>query len=232
MWIIDFGVDMPETEAALYEAPFEQVRQVVRPERIKNKRAAYADRWWLHIEPRSGMRSSFGVLRRFLATPNLTKHRLFVWINNVVLPDHQLIAFARDDDYAFGVLHSRLHEAWARATGTQLREVESGFRYTPTSCFETFPLPRPTDAEREAIAAAACELVHLRDGWLNPPGLDPAALAVRTLTNLYNERPSWLANAHDDLDRAVLASYGWPYDLANPDILEGLLALNLEREPA
>ena len=60
---------------------------------------------------------------------------------------------ARDDDHTFGILHSRVHELWARGTGTQLREVESGFRYTPTTRFETFPVPRPTAEQREAIAA-------------------------------------------------------------------------------
>ena len=58
-----------------------------------------------------------------------------------MLPDSQVIVFARDDDYSFGVLHSSVHELWARGMGTQLREVESGFRYTPTTTFETFPLP-------------------------------------------------------------------------------------------
>ena len=66
----------------------------------------------------------------------------------------------------------------------------------------------------------------------DPLGLDPETLSKRTLTNLYNARPAWLANAPEDLDRAVLAAYGWPCDLANPEILERLLALNLEREPA
>ncbi len=46
---------------------------------------------------------------------------------------------------------------------------ESGFRYTPTTCFETFPFPEPTDEQREAIAAAAKELDTLRNNWLNPP---------------------------------------------------------------
>ena len=110
--------------------------------------------------------------------------------------------------------------------------LETRPRYTPTTCFETFPFPRPTDEQREAIAVAARELDRLRDGWLNPPGLDPAALAVRTLTNLYNERPTWLANAHDDLDRAVLAAYGWPADAGDDAILEQLLELNLSRQPA
>jgi type II restriction/modification system DNA methylase subunit YeeA len=229
MWIIDFGIDMAETEAALYEAPFEYVRGHVRPERVGNKRAAYAERWWLHVEARSGMRKALAGLPRYLATPNLTKHRIFAWLDSAVLPDHQIIAIARDDDYAFGVLHSRVHEAWARGMGTQLREVESGFRYTPTTCFETFPFPRPTDTQRVAIAEAARDLDRLRIGWLNPPGLADADLAKRTLTNLYNARPTWLAQAHDRLDAAVLAAYGWPAEIETDDLLARLLELNLER---
>jgi hypothetical protein len=227
MWIVDFRVDMPEAEAALYEAPFEHIRRLVRTRRLASR--SIIDRWWQHERPRPEMRAATVSLGRFIATPNLTKHRLFAWLDSGVLPDHQLIVFARDDDYTLGVLHSRVHELWALATGTQL---ETRPRYTPTTCFETFPLPRPTDDQREAIAVAARELVRLRDGWLNPPGLDHDALGKRTLTNLYNQRPSWLANAHAALDRAVFAAYGWPIDLANPEILERLLALNLERQPA
>jgi len=229
-WIIDFGVDMPETEAALYQAPFEHVRAHVQPKRLASGIGVQS--WWLHWRPRPELRWAVAGRLRCLATPILTKWRLFVWLDATVLADHQLVILARDDDFTFGVLHSRVHEAWARATGTQLREVESGFRYTPTTCFETFPFPRPTDEQREAIAAAARELVRLRDGWLNPPGLDEAALAARTLTNLYNERPTWLQNAHGALDRAVLDAYGWPVDLPEGEILARLLDLNLQREPA
>jgi hypothetical protein len=110
-----------------------------------------------------------------------------------------------------------------------VREVESGFRYTPTTCFETFPFPRPSDARREAIAAAARDLDRLRNGWLNPPALSDADLAKRTLTNLYNARPTWLAQAHERLDAAVLAAYGWPADLDREELLARLLALNLAR---
>jgi len=231
-WVIDFGVDMSEHEAALYEAPFEHIRWLVKPQRETNKRAAYARRWWLHVEPRPAMRAALKGLPRFIATVIHSKHRIFWWVEASTLPDHALIAFARDDDYTFGVLHSRAHELWARGTGTQLREVESGFRYTPTTTFETFPFPRSTDEQREAIATAARTLVKLRDGWLNPPGLAPEGLAKRTLTNLYNERPTWLANAHAALDAAVFDAYGWPADLADDKILAHLVELNLEREPA
>jgi len=168
-------------------------------------------------------------LERFLATPTVSKHRLFLWLPGGTLPDHQLIVFARDDDYFFGMLHSRVHEVWARGLGTQLREVESGFRYTPTTTFETFPMPEPSPEAAEAVAAAARELNELREGWLNPPGADAALLQRRTLTNLYNQPPTWLARAHARLDQAVNAAYGWAYPLRDEDILERLMALNLRR---
>jgi hypothetical protein len=144
-------------------------------------------------------------------------------------------------------------------------------RNTPTTCFETFPFPEPTAAQRDAIAGAAKNLDALRANWLNPPEwtrtetlefpgsidgpwrryvTDPDARGVgtvryprlvaegeasaiqlkkRTLTNLYNERPAWLANAHRRLDEDVFAAYGWPADLSDDDLLARLLELNLSR---
>lgn len=175
------------------------------------------------------MRKALAGLDRFIATPTLTKYRLFVWLPKETLADHQLIVFARDDDYFFGVLHSSVHELWARGLGTQLREVESGFRYTPTTTFETFPFPHPADDIRDEIAAAAKRLDELRNGWLDPPGMAEADLRKRTLTNLYNARPSWLALAHERLDQAVHAAYGWPYPLEAEEVLARLVELNLNR---
>jgi type II restriction/modification system DNA methylase subunit YeeA len=146
-----------------------------------------------------------------------------------------VFAITRDDDYFFGVLHSRVHETWARAQGTQVREVESGFRYTPSSTFETFPFPWPPGQEPKdsllvtAIAAAARELVEKRDAWLNPPGATADELKKRTLTNLYNARPQWLADAHRKLDEAVFAAYGWPANVTDAEILQRLLTLNHQR---
>ena len=235
MWIIDFGVEMPEADAALYEAPFEYVAANVKPDRIKNRRRRYAELWWIHAEARPGMRRALAGLPRYIGTSMVSRHRMFSYIDGDVLPDATVIVFARDDDYFFGVLHSRIHEVWARAMGTQLREAESGIRYTPTTCFETFPFPEPGDAQREAIAAAAKRLNELRENWLNPvdanggPALPAKDLVRRTLTTLYNQRPAWLNNAHMALDAAVAAAYNWPANLADAEILERLLALNLER---
>ncbi len=115
------------------------------------------------------MRAALTRIDRFLATLTVSKYRLFVWSASPILPDHQLIVFAESGDYFFGLAHSRVHEIWARAQGTQLREVESGFRYTPSTCFETFPMPPPTGERPAAITAAAREMDDLRNGWLNPP---------------------------------------------------------------
>ena len=231
-WIIDFGPTIVREEAALYQAPFEAVNERVRPTRATNPRKRYREEWWIHAEPRPGMRVALAGLSRYIVTPTLAKHRVFVWLSPEVLPDSQLVVFARDDDYTLGVLHSRVHELWARGQGTQLREVESGFHYTPTTTFETFPFPHPTDEQRDAIAAAAKRLDELRRGWLDPVGASDEELKVRTLTNLYNEMPTWLRDIHDRLDRAVLAAYDWPADIPDDGLLARLLALNLERAEA
>ena len=238
MWIIDFGINMSAADAAMYEAPFEYVVSNVKPGRDNNRDARFRDYWWLHGRPRIEMRRSLDALSRYIGTSLTSRHRMFAWIDGDVLPDTTVVAFARDDDYFFGILQSRIHTAWADAAGSQLRESESANRYTPTTCFETFPFPEPTDQQQAAIATAAAELNRLRENWRNPvdlfgnPALNADQLRRRTLTNLYNEYPTWLAHAHATLDAAVAAAYGWPTDLADGDILERLLALNLERAEA
>lgn len=243
MWIIDFGTDMPIEEARLYEAPFQHVEEHVFPERQKNRRDTYRERWWIHVEARPGMRRRLEVQSNYIVTPSVAKHRIFAWLESGVIPDHQLHVFAREDDYFFGVLHSTLHEKWSLRLGTSLEDRP---RYTPSTTFETFPFPyspgkEPTDAPaHQAISAAARALHEERDAWLNPPEWESMAAGSssyrdRTLTNLYNAL-EWLraggengggripdaarrfaprlAALHDALDRAVLAAYGWD-DLAD-----------------
>jgi len=260
-WIIDFGCEVDLAQASRYEAPFEYVRKQVAPQRADYRTGKRA--YWCFERPRPEMRGAIGALARYGACALVSKHRAFVWLPPQVLVANLVIAFARSDDYFLGVLHSSVHELWARRMGTQLREVESGFRYTPTTCFETFPLPWAPGAEPTGdplyrrIGTAAAALDAQRERWLNPPewiepiaqGVDTAdafsdvppearpllrlsaiqavaardpRLRGRTLTNLYNERPTWLRLAHLELDRAVLAAYarvdaegGWAGDWAD-----------------
>ena len=254
-WIIDFGPSMREADATLYEAPFAYVAKHVRPVRQRNRRKSRREAWHRHGEPGLNMRRALSGLSRFIATPALAKHRLFVWFDARVCPDHQLIVIARDDDTTFGILHSRFHELWSLRLGTSLEDRP---RYTPTTTFQTFPFPDgltpdipaadyADDPRAIAIAQAARRLVELRDRWLNPPEwidwIDepwpnypkrpvPTAAAPlqqlkrRTLTNLYNERPQWLVDAHRELDAAVAAAYGWKAETSDDDSLHALLKLN------
>ena len=234
MWIIDFGTEMSMEEAAQYELPFAYVDEHVRKVREKNHRSWYRKEWWLHYAPRPEMRAAIEKLERFIGTARVAKHRLFVWLQHPTIPDSQVIVFAKEDDYFLGVLHSSIHELWSLRMGTWLGKGNDP-RYTPTTTFETFPFPwqpgkEPTDSPLvQAIATAAKELVEKRDKWLNPEGATETELKKRTLTNLYNERPTWLDLAHKKLDEAVFNAYGWPHDLSEEEILERLLALNLER---
>jgi type II restriction/modification system DNA methylase subunit YeeA len=234
IWIIDFGVNMPETEASLYEMPFEHVRTYVKPIRDENRRQRMKEKWWIHGEARPGLRRAIAKLRRCIVTSEVSKHRIFIWMDTDVVPDHTLHVIAREDDYFFGVIHSRAHELWSLAQGARIGAGNDP-RYSSSRTFETFPFPWPPgqepgdDPRVAAIAAAARDLVAKRAAWLNPPGASADELKKRTLTNLYNARPTWLAQVHARLDAAVLAAYGWPADLPDAAILERLLALNAAR---
>ncbi len=311
MWVVDFGA-MKEPDASLYEAPFEYVRLHVKPFRDTNRDASRRQRWWLHGRLGTDWRAGTKNIERYIATSQVAKHRTWVWQPVAVWPHQTVIAIARADDTTFGILHSRMHELWSLRMGTSLEDRP---RYTPTTCFETFPFPpglTPQDtahqrtealeggalipaglpedlkqnmplataqqsqaatkqivprAAASAIAQAAQRLDRLRRNWLNPPewtravaevvplGLDASpypdrieprpglseqdakALQKRTLTNLYNQRPAWLAQAHAQLDAAVAAAYGWQdwrADMPDDEILRRLLALNhaCRRAPA
>ena len=254
-WIVDFGWTISDADAALYEEPFRWVKERVYPMRLKNRRAAYRQYWWRHVEPRQGMWCRLDGLSRYIATARVAKYRLFVWCDARICPDSQVIVVARDDDTTFGVLHSRFHEIWSLRLGTSLEDRP---RYTPSTTFATFPFPagltpnvpaadHKSDPCAAAIASAARRLVDLRERWINPPewvrwvnepvpGYPKRAvprneeaakvLKQRTLTILYNARPQWLADAHAALDAAVAVAYGWPADIADADALRELLALN------
>ncbi|MCB1920588.1 MAG: class I SAM-dependent DNA methyltransferase [Candidatus Competibacteraceae bacterium] len=268
-WIIYFA-ELPENEAALYEKPFEYVKNHIYSERQTNREERARLKWWQHRRPAIEMRQAVASIKRYIATPRVSKYRLFTWVPSITVPDDGIYIFARSDDITFGILHSRFHELWALRTCTWLGKGNDP-RYTPTTCFDTFPFPEglqprippnpplpkggterlhADDPRAQAIAEAACQLNALRENWLNPPewvqrvpevvlGYPDRVLPVddhaaaelkkRTLTNLYNQRPTWLVNAHQTLDAAVAAAYGWPADLSDEEILRCLLALNRER---
>ena len=144
-WIIYFA-EMPEDEAASYEMPYEYVKDKVHPVRVKNNEERARRLWWQHRRPATEMWEAANRLTRYIITPRVSKFRLFVWVASNVLPDDGTYMFAREDDYFFGLLQSSLHEMWSLRSGTWLGKGNDP-RYTPTTCFETFPFPWPPGQE-------------------------------------------------------------------------------------
>jgi type II restriction/modification system DNA methylase subunit YeeA len=259
-WILNFGT-MSEVEAAHYELPWEYALEHIKAARQKSRTAKNRSLWWRFERPRPELFGALVPLTRYVATPLVSKHRFFVWVHTKVLPENVVIVIARDDDVTFGVLQARMHELWTLRLCSWLG-VGNDPRYTPTTTFETFPFPEGltpdlppvayTNPHAGEIATAAKDLNELRERWLNPPEWadrvpevvsgypdriiakpgHEADLKRRTLTNLYNARPTWLDNAHKALDAAVAKAYGWTdytADMADEEILRRLLALNQQR---
>jgi len=251
-WIIDFGTEMSLADASLYEAPFAHVQKYVKPMRDAGRREGRKHYWWRHGETVPAMRAAIKSLKRYIATPRVSKHRFFVWIPAAVLPDSRLYVICQDDDFTFGVLSSRIHLVWALANSSRHGDGDEGGRptYNAVSCFETFPFPAKDESTRSAIETAARKLNSLRENWINPKEWVDQIVALgspiryvpkkansidvksRTLTNLYNQPPHWLENAQSELDHAVAAAYGWKdYSSSMTDdaILARLFKLNLAR---
>lgn len=186
-WIIDFGAEMTEADAVLFEMPIAHVIEHVKPMRETGNRESRKRNWWLHGETVPAYRKATKALSRFISTPRVAKYRYFVWLPTAVLPDSRLYAICRDDDATFGILSSRQHELWSLANAS-MHGVGNDPTYNAKSCFETFPFPpglTPRDTAPVAgqtsppclageilaanIAAAARRLNELRDAWLNPP---------------------------------------------------------------
>ncbi len=207
-FIVDFGTSTRAEDAAKYELPFEYVVAEVLPVRERVRRKSHRDRWWLFGDARPGLRSKLDELSRYICTPMTSKHRVFVWLPVSVLPSNATVAIAREDDYAFGVLHSRAHELWSLRMGTWLG-VGNDPRYTPTSTFETFPFPWPLDtpdaalsegqrAHCDTIAGAARVLDGARRRWLNPPEL------VREEPDVVPSLPPRLLPVDEDAERELM----------------------------
>ena len=219
---------------------YQHVLQHVKPERDANRDKTFREKWWLFGRSRPELRAANTGVRRFIATTETAKHRIFQFLSSETVPDHMIIAIALDDSFFLGVLSSRFHVVWALGSGGTLEDRP---RYTKTKCFDPFPFPDPPESLKARIRATAEELDTLRKQvQAEHPGL--------TLTQLYNVLEKIRAGEkldaqeeatknqglvlilkehHENLDALVAESYGWPENLSDDEILAKLVALNAER---
>jgi len=219
---------------------YQRVVERVKPERDQSKEARVKANWWLHGRTRDEMRQSLVGLRRYIATVETSKHRVFQFLSTSVLPDNKLISIALDDALYLGVLSSRIHIVWALGTGSTLEDRPV---YVKTKAFDPFPFPIGTEAQQSRIRELAKALdAHRKRQQAQHPRL--------TLTDLYNVVEKLRAghslsakeqitneqglaaavvNIHQQLDAAVSAAYGWPATLSDAEILTHLVQLNQQR---
>lgn len=238
-WVVDFN-QLPLEEAEKYRRPMKYLRdQFAAADPRKNAGWLKRTRWWLYDRARPEMRDALRPLTRYIGTSRVAKHRVFAFLATDALPSDLVTVIAADDDFTFGVLNSAPHLHWALRLGSSLEDRP---RYTPTTTFETFPFPRPTDSQRAKVEEAARYLekarafLHAKD----TPGRTGVKLGLTAMYNMLTEYRATgqealggvatLADAHDLLDAAVAAAYGWnDWPLTEDDVLTRLLDLNLER---
>jgi hypothetical protein len=132
--VIDFGL-RDEAEARAYPVAFDMVRDRVKPERDANADRGTREKWWRFGRNREEIRPALAGLPRYVATPETSKHRVFVFLAAAVAPDNSVVVVAADDAFVLGVLSSACTgrgrsppaAAWACATrrGTTRRVLRT-----------------------------------------------------------------------------------------------------------
>ncbi len=207
IWLNDMSLDQAAADTPSLLAI---VREKVKPEREKQKDPGAKQFWWRYLRDRPEMRSALRDLPTYLGSPSVSPHLSIAILPINLLPSKQLAVFALSTHAAFATLQSRVHEVWARTFASTLEER---LRYTPSDCFETFPLP-PGYSDDPALEAAGrayhdhrAALMIARDQGMTPTynrfhaRVDDAADIAE------------LRRLHAAMDEAVLRAYGWD-DLA------------------
>ncbi len=202
--------DYPHPVAADWPELLEIVRARVRPARVNlkgKKRRAY---WWQFARASLALQKAIRGLRRVLAISAVGQHAAFAFLPTGAVYAHSLVLFPLDSFAAFCALQSRPHEIWARRFGSSMK---SDLRYTPSDCFKTFPFPFQWHS-RLALEKAGKEYYEFRASLMvqNAEGLTKT---YNRFHDSYNRDADieQLRELHDQMDRAVLAAYGWT-DLA------------------
>ncbi len=206
-WVINF-FDWPLDKAEKYPDLINIVREKVKPERDKVRRERNRERWWIYAEHRPGLYRAIRELSRVLVRSRVSELHAMVFVENGWVYSEAVVVFAFDDNYHFALLQSNIHEAWVWKHASSL---ESRNRYTPSDCFDTFPFPKEAalegrdrairvggeyhDHRRQVMFTRNLGLTKTYNLCHNPDCRDEDIVRLREL--------------HAEMDRAILACYGW-----------------------
>jgi len=184
------------------------IERRVKPERIEKKpinswNKKVSQFWWHFGQYRWAMEEAISHLKQVLVTAEVSKHISFSFRPSTEAFSHMIIVFAHDQYFEFVIVQSSIHEVWARENGSTL---ETRFRYTPTSCYETFvfpvePMPL-TEIGRKYYEHRRGIMIDRQEGLTKTYNrfhdADESAAEIQTLRDL-----------HVEMDGSVAAAYGW-----------------------
>jgi hypothetical protein len=239
--VIDFGF-FSEHEARQWPQLFDLVRDRVKPEREANARAQRAKYWWRFGEPNVRFREMTSGLPRYVATPETSKHRFFIFEHTSVAPDNAVVCIGSDDAFLLGVLSSAAHSIWALAAGSRLG-IDGTPRYNKGACFEAFPFPIASSVLSTKIGGLAERIDIHRKAALARGEKVGMTVMYNVVDRLRSGEPltkaerevhelaacGTLRDLHDELDRAVAEAYGWSWPETPAVVLDRLVALHDQR---
>ena len=244
-YVISFG-DMDLAAASKWGDLIEIVREKVKPERDRVKREAHRRYWWQFGDKRPALYDALSRVERCLVTARVTKHLCFSFQPTDRIFNEKLFVFPLDSITHFAILQSRVHEVWVRLLSSTLGET---LNYSATDCFDTYPFPQSDPrTEIPELEAIGQRLYEARASYM----VDTQQGLTQTYNHLKDPtcddpRIAELRRLHEDMDRAVLAAYGWsdievpPYvtpatdaerrrlEAFEDEVIDRLFVLNAER---
>lgn len=212
-WVINFG-DMPligneishgspRCAASHYPDLLKLVESKVRPQREKDKRKLYRDKWWQFAEKRRELTKAIESLRYVFVRPRVSSTHAVVRIPAEWVVSNTLYVFAAENWSFASLIQSSIHEEWVKAQSSTLKEDTT---YHPTDCFETFPFPSSL-ASVEGVG----EKYHAHRQQLM---LDNKEGLTRTYHRFHdpkecNQGVQQIRELHAEIDNAVAVAYGW-----------------------
>ncbi|MBD3376717.1 N-6 DNA methylase [candidate division KSB1 bacterium] len=217
------------------------VERLVKPERSRWKRDRAGKelvgqytlrnplphRWWHYADKRPKLYRTIAPLERVIVTVRISKYTSFVFLNNGIIFNDKCIVTSLEHCYNFTILQSSMNDAWAwKNSGT----LGGGtIIYSPTNCFETFPIPQNLSEitlekleilgqtyyeHRQQLMLAlqigltkTYNLFHRRDLKIEDVervSKQPADIAESGFWDILK-----LRDLHREMDLAVRDAYGW-----------------------
>jgi hypothetical protein len=204
-WVIQFD-ERDEGAARRYADVWRIAEERIKPERMTKDAIKYprmVHEWWKHWNNRRELKSATIHLPRVLVRARVSSTHAFAFVSSKLIGSEQVVFFALSDFLHFCVLQSTIHEAWVISYASTLG---AGTRYTPSDCFETFPLS-DLPASLDPIGERYHQ--HRRSAML---ARNEGLTKIYNRFHVYEERApdiKTLRDLHVEMDEAVAAAYGW-----------------------